>query len=393
MWSKETVQKAMDEVLPTLKDEMISFSDYISNHPECSGEEVGTAQYYKEVLSRHGLDVELPFIGKNTAFRCRINAGKSKKFALLCEYDALPEVGHACGHSVSGAISLWAFLVLAKLAGEMDAQVDLIGTPDEEANGAKCIMADQDVFSGYDFAAMCHMGPVNTLDVDFIALQGLTLEFKGKAAHAAQAPELGINALNGARLFFDGVDMMRQHVSNDIKLHGYISNGGVAANIVPDFVQVQYMVRAPKVPEMLDVSEWVKDCARGAALATRCEVDIKKCGETYYDLQVPPVRKELMRDVFDQLGMELVDDPKGFVGSSDIGNVDYCCPTFHPIIGVGDKDLVLHSAEFAQAMTNQKSHLALENGVKVLLRLVERIYQGDHLDQLTGEFKKVRQIT
>ncbi|MEA4987493.1 MAG: amidohydrolase, partial [Anaerovorax sp.] len=357
-------------------------------NPELGSEEFKSSQKIVKLLQDEGLEVIYPFDGMATAFKTSINKGKKNKVALLVEYDALPNIGHACGHCASGMASIMTALSLYLSRDEIDAQIDLIGTPDEEINGMKCIMAKHHIFDEYDFAAMVHMGGVNTLEVNFIALTGLTFQFFGQASHAAQAPEKGKNSLNAVRLLFDSVDMMRQHVTSDARIHGYIKNGGNASNVVPDYTEAEFLARAPHRDEVKDIVDWMKDCGRAAALATRTEVKIQPLGEPFFDLHVSSEGKEVMRECFQELGLPLSSEK--FIGSSDMGNVDYICPAFHPIVSIGQM-LNVHTSEFADAMTDKRTHNAIVNGAKVLLHLIFKLYGNpEKLEAIRKEHQEYR---
>ncbi len=391
MWTSTQLEEIKQQILPQFREEILEFNDFLANNPELGNEEFLAIAGYEKILAKHSITMESNFCNLPTAFRATINSGKEKKFALLCEYDALPEIGHACGHCASGSASLWTFLALAKIANQIDAQVDLIGTPNEENEGLKCVMANKGVFESYDFAAMCHLGPTNTLDVNFIALDGITIEFHGKAAHAAQAPHLGANALNSARLFFDAIDMMRQHVIPEVRLHGFIEHGGVASNIVPDYTKIKFLMRAPKKDQLEDLTNWVRDCATAAALATRTQVSFSKYGEVYYDLQFTPEKRKICERIYETLNLSLNPCATPFSGSSDIGNVDYSCPAFHPIVGIGRDDLNIHTAEFAAQMTETCTHTAIEKSAQILLEIPFEIYgKNGQLNSLKNEFSQVR---
>lgn len=390
MWTKELLNKLYDEVMPLFKEDIFALNDYMAKNPELGGSEFESSKRIVALLRKHGISVEYPFAGFDTAFRASINPGKTKKVALLAEYDALPTIGHACGHCASGMSTVMAALSLNRVCNDIDVQFDIIGTPDEEVHGTKCNMASDHVFDNYDFVAMVHMGGVNTVEVDFIALDARIIEFKGAPAHAAQCPEAGRNALNAARLFFDAVDMMRQHVIQSARLHGYIKNGGVASNIVPDYTMIEFISRAPKRTDLADITLWVEDIARAAAMATRTDVTISKFGEPFHELHISDLEKEVMLACYDALDMEVCSDTGTFVGSSDIGNVDYFCPAFHPIVSIG-KPLLCHTKEFGEAMVDPSTHTAIENGAKYLIQLVFRLY-GDPklLSALRTEHKAYR---
>lgn len=359
-------------ILPRFEREACALSDYLAGHPELSGQEYESSKRIAELLRGHGVTVEYPFAGQDTAFKAQINPNAACRAALLAEYDALPEIGHACGHCASGSASVLAFLALRELAEELDFGVDIIGTPDEELHGGKCRMAEDGVFDGYDFAALAHMGGANAALISFIALDGMVVKFHGAPAHAAQAPQEGRNALNAARLFFDAVDMMRQHIIPEARLHGYIRRAGSASNIVPDYAEIEFLTRAPMRKQLDDITAWVHDCARAAALATRTRCEIEEFGMPFHDLYISPAGLDLMEECFAELGMESVRGRVGMVGSSDMGNVDYICPAFHPIVSIG-RPLPHHTRDFGAAMTDELTHQAISDAARVLLGIVVKL--------------------
>lgn len=387
MWNRQELDKLYSDVLPKLSSEAFCLSDYIAAHPEIGEHEFESSKRLVNTLRSHGIEVEYPFCGMETAFKAQINKTAPRRFALLAEYDALRGIGHGCGHCASGTATILTALALNSAIADADVGVDVIGTPDEEINGAKCVMADQGVFKDYDFVAMAHMGANNSADVKFMALDGTTIEFLGVAAHAAQAPEQGRNALNAARLFMDATDMMRQHIIQEARLHGYIVNGGTASNIVPDHTVIEFLSRAPSRKDLTYITEWVYDCARAAALATKTKCEIKPCGHPFDDLFMTAAEHELMQECFDDLGMKTVSGG-ATSGSSDIGNVSYICPAFHPYISIG-QNFQVHTTEFAQAMTDERTHTAILNAAKYLLMLAFKLY-GDpgRLERIKQEHKE-----
>ena len=380
MWNEEIREKLRREILPAMEKETWSLNDDMAEHPELGSHEFESSRKMVEMMRSHGIEVEYPFCGMETAFRAVINPGGRKKAAFLAEYDALPEIGHACGHCASGMASVLAGLAVQEVRETLgDVQIDIIGTPDEEWGGGKVQLQQAGVFDTYDFAAMVHMSDVDMAEARFSALDGIQFIFRGAPAHAAARPEKGRNALNAARLLFDSTDMMRQHVIKEAIIYGYIAEGGSAANIVPDRTVVNYITRAPKRVQLNDISDWVKDCARAAAMATRTEVEILPDGADYDGFQ--PVRSELklLEECFEGIGRPLGDDA-GMMsgGSSDIGNVSSSCVAFHPMMGIG-KGLVAHTREFAEAMTCDTTHRAITDSAALLLELTWRLFTDDAL--------------
>lgn len=351
-----------------------ALSDGMAREPELGLQEHKSSAAIVALLRKHGIEVEYPFAGYETAFRGRIAPERKQRMALLAEYDALRGLGHACGHCASGSSNVLAALAFQALRDEYSFGVDIIGTPDEEYSGAKAEMADQGIFDSYDFVAMVHMGPETTAAVQFIALDGIGVKWHGRPAHAAGEPWSGRNALNAARLFLDATDAMRQHIIPDARIHGIIKNGGAASNIVPELAEVEFLTRAPRRKDLDDITAWVKDCARAAALATQTEAEIFPLCKPFHELYVSKLEKEAVEQCFRELGLDYVDEI-GMTGSSDIGNADCHCPAFHPIMSIG-KPYTCHTKEFAQAMPTPETHQAIVNAASVLAVLTADLY-GD----------------
>lgn len=379
MWTKEIHDRMLTEILPTFEEEIYALNDDIARHPELGSAEFKTSRKIVELLRSHGIEVAYPFAGMQTAFKASINPGGKKKAALLAEYDALPEIGHGCGHCASGSASVMAILAVNEIRTQLgDVQIDIIGTPDEEWGGGKVIMQRKGVFDEYDFAAMVHMMDKNQSAMQFYALDGMKFVFKGAPAHAAACPEKGRNALNAVRLLFDSTDMMRQHVIKEAVISGFISSGGTASNIVPAEASANFITRAPRRHQLDDITAWVKDCARAAAMATRTEVEILPDGEDYDDYFTGPLKESVLDDCFHSLGLTVAKPESQGNGSSDIGNVATACVAFHPCMGIGE-GLVAHTYEFAEAMTKPATHKAIENSAKLLLELAYKLFSDDEL--------------
>ena len=261
---KSLLTSKVEEKLPDL----IALNDDLADNPELSGEEYRTSKIIAELLEKNGFKVEMPFAGLETAFRGIYGADNHKyKVAIMAEYDALPGIGHACGHCVSGSISVLAAIALAPLQDELDCDIHILGTPNEEIDGAKCAMVDQGIFNGYDMAMMIHLYDQNLLYCKLLGLHSYLYTFHGKAAHASAAPWEGVNALNAAQLMFHGVDMLRQHVTPDVRMHGVYRNGGEAPNIVPEEASAEFYFRALDRDYLNGLVKKADNCAEGASLA------------------------------------------------------------------------------------------------------------------------------
>lgn len=378
MKDEKELKSQLIKCLERFESEIYALNDFMAANPELGREEYKASQAIVELLRKNGIETEYPFAGFETGFCGKINPEKEKRAVILAEYDALQGMGHACGHCASGSSSVWAALALNEMRDELDFGIDIIGTPDEERRGAKCYMADDGIFDRYDFAAMVHMGPVSTVDVNMIALDGLNIRWHGKASHAASAPEEGINAFNAARLFFDAVDMMRQHIVQEARLHGYLRHAGTAANIVPDLAEVTFLARAPKRKDLNGITEWVKDCAKASAMATKTSVEIEPSGLPFHELYISDSGRKLMEECFKDISIEPDNGTVGMTGSSDIGNVDYHCPAFHPIMSIG-KPYQCHTLEFASVMQSDLAHEAIKNSAEYLITLCVKLYSNDDL--------------
>ena len=274
--------------------------------------------------------------------------------------------------------------------GQFAGEVHLIGTPDEEALGGKIRMARQGVFRGYDLALMMHMFNRNAVATPFLALDSIRFEFTGQASHAAASPWEGRNALNAVQLLFHASDMLRQHVKSDIRVHGVITKGGDAPNIVPDFASADFYTRGKLRSELDDVSEWLRDCGRAAALATRTQVKIYDYCPPLKNLTRNAPGEDLLRSLYAQHQLDLADESTLPLGSSDIGELDEYCPTFHPVINVRN-DLVLHTRGFAEQMAAPAGHQAIVNGARIVAAFIWAVLQdGTLLPAIRADYRARR---
>ena len=357
--------------------ELAALSDCIFDHPEISGQEYETSKTIVELLRRHGCQVEYPFAGRDTAFRGVFGGGgHSRKVAIVTEYDALPEIGHACGHCLSGSISILAALALEGLQDELDVDVHLVGTPAEETDGAKCGMVERGVFDGYDMAIMVHLYNSNLISPKLQGLASYLYRFHGRAAHASAAPWEGANAFTAAHLMFHAVDMLRQHSKPDAQFHGIIRHGGEAPNIVPEEVTAEFYIRALDKYYLQELIRKVDDCARGAAIATQTTWDKEPTSAIYDNLKPNPTGTAALAEVYAELGIPLNGDEERIFGSSDMGNVSFACPGFHPCLQVVDREIAIHTRDFAAAMKTERARQALSEGASVIALQVAKIF-GD----------------
>ena len=340
-----------------IKERLAEISDYIYNNPELGNEEYKAVEALTIFLKEHNFQVECPIADMDTAFKATFDSGKpGMTIGYLCEYDALPKIGHGCGHNMIGVMSSGAAVALSKVLDEIGGKIIVYGTPAEETNGGKVILAEAGVFDELDAAMIVHPDGETRASGSSSALYPIRFIYKGKTAHAASCPEKGINALNSVIQLFNGIDALRQHVTPDVKMHGIITKGGVAANIVPDEAVADFYFRASTKERVTEVIEKVKKIAEGAALMTGATLEMERYELPYDDLKTNEKLSEMFNENLRALGITDINPGKATGGSSDIGNVSHVAPTIHPYIGITDCPMIGHSVEMAKATTTKKAH-------------------------------------
>ena len=340
-----------------IRQRLCEMSDYIYNNPELGNEEYKAVEALTTFLKDHDFKIEAPIADMDTAFKATFDSGKpGMTIGYLCEYDALPKIGHGCGHNMIGVMSAGAGVALSKVLHEIGGKVIVYGTPAEETNGGKVILAEAGVFDELDAAMIVHPDGETRASGSSSALYPIRFIYKGKTAHAASCPEKGINALNSVIQLFNGIDALRQHVTPDVRMHGIITKGGVAANIVPDEAIADFYFRASTKERVTEVVEKVKKIAEGAALMTGATLEMERYELPYDDLNTNETLSEIFNNNLRELGITDIKEAKATGGSSDIGNVSYVAPTIHPYIGITDCPMVGHSVEMANATTTSKAH-------------------------------------
>ena len=354
-----------------IKERLAEISDYIYRNPELGNEEYKAAEALTSFLKEHNFSVESNIAGMETAFKATFESGKpGLTIGYLCEYDALPKIGHGCGHNMIGVMSAGAGVVLSKVLSEIGGKVIVYGTPAEETNGGKVILTEAGVFDELDAAMIVHPDGETRASGSSSALYPLRFIYKGKTAHAASCPEKGINALNSVIQLFNGIVALRQHVTPDVRMHGIITKGGVAANIVPDEAVADFYFRASTKERVTEVVEKVKKIAEGAALMTGATLEMERYELPYDDLKTNETLSEMFNENLRALGITDIKEAKTTGGSSDIGNVSHVAPTIHPYIGITDCPMVGHSVEMAKATTTSKAH------DKLLIAALAMAYTG-----------------
>ncbi len=371
-----------------LKPLLYSVSKEIFENPETAYKEYRSSKILTEILKKEGFNVEKNICGYETAFIAKYGEG-DVKIAFLAEYDALPGIGHGCGHNIIASASLGAGIALKRLIEKenLNATVYVIGCPGEEAEGAKVKFAEEGIFKGIDVAMMIHPSDKTLIKEKFLAIKEVRFKFYGRASHAAASPEKGINALDGVILTYNNINALRQHLREDVRIHGIITEGGSAPNIVPEYAEAYFFVRATDNEYLEETLKKVKKCAEGAALATGAKLEIE-LGKGYKAFYPNNTLAEVFEKNLKSLGIK-IDEPKEFggLGSSDIGDVSCVVPTIHPFISISDKELRLHSKEFAEASISERGNNAIIIGAEaMLLTSLDIIKNPDLLKRIKEEF-------
>lgn len=356
-------------------------SDTIFNFHELSDMEYKSSRYLVEKMQELGFETTYPYLGIKTAFRCEYGDCKGPRIAFLAEYDALPGYGknhdepaHACGHNWIAASTAAACAALAKVADKFHGKVILIGTPGEEVYGRKVDMAGKGAFDDLDAAFQMHLNRENCVDTVALALTDIIFEFHGRGAHAAKAPEHGINALDACNLTIAGINALRQQLSPDIKIHAIITNGGQSSNIIPEYASMEICIRAATATNLEKTVKRVLDIGRGAQLMTGAGFVYKRDENTYYDIKRNEKLNELMKHNLASIGIKnLVQGDIYHCESTDIGNVSYVCPTCYATLGISHlSDAGLHEEEFIK--------VAKSDGAKELLHIAAKAMAMTALD-------------
>lgn len=360
-------QRVMAEI-DARRDELIHISDTIHANPEIAFEEFESAALLCRTLEENGFAVERGVADLETAFVATVHGREGgPTVAFLAEYDALPGLGHACGHNIIGTSAVGAGLAMQAVLPQLAGTIHVIGTPAEEGGGGKVYMVDAGVFDDVDAALIVHpMGKNKTRGTSLTSYK-ISIEFFGKPAHAAGQPDRGINALDAVIQTYNGISALRQHLRDDARIHGIITHGGDAPNIVPEYAAARFYVRAADVPYTEQVIKKVQACAEGAALATGARLEFKEYAPHYEDMVSNPRLADLAEANMAALGIEVTPpDPKERMGSTDMANVTRVVPGLHPSIAIGPEDMGAHTAEFCEAAASPAGHEGLIKAAKLM---------------------------
>jgi amidohydrolase len=396
--SSEKIVAAVDAAA----DASRTVSQQIWEYKELGQQEFKSSALLKNELAKLGYAVQgdLPVPADlveggvaKTAFRAELSGkGPGPTVTIMLEYDALPN-GHSCGHNLIATSGLLAAAALAKVMPETPGRVLVVGTPDEERGslgGGKIALLEGRHFEGSDVVLITHPGTSWNLDQRSLAVKRAIFTFKGKAAHAASSPHLGINALDAVLLTFNGVDMLRQHVRQDVRIHGIIRKGGTAANVVPDEAEAEFMVRALDTATMEDAYAKVVNCARAGALATGARLEFTPPRSA---VQAPIAVPELLGVVEDKMRAvgATIEESRGGFGSSDLGNVGHAYPTVNIKFKIAPRGVAAHSDAFREAAnTDEAWQATVQAGKVVALTAYELLTSPAKVAAIRAQFEELR---
>jgi len=352
---------AARERVELARDELVALSHRIHAHPEVGYEEERACAWLCELLQGAGLEVERGVGDLPTAFAAR--AGSGPLHVVVCaEYDALPGVGHACGHNVIAAMAAGAGIGLAAVADEAGLRVTVLGTPAEEGGGGKIVLLRQGAFAGAHAAMMVHPSPYEMVEMPAIAVTQFQVAYTGKEAHASAYPHLGVNAADALVVAQTAIGLLRQHLRPTDRVHGIVTRGGDAPNVVPAHTSGTWMVRAATIEQLAEVRAKVARCFEAGALATGTSVQLAEDHEPYAEMHQDQDLAAVYRRNAEALGRRFAERPDRGAGSTDMGNVSLALPSIHPTVGIDALPAVNHQPEFAAKCVTPAADQAVTDG-------------------------------
>ncbi|TVS19003.1 MAG: M20 family peptidase [Gammaproteobacteria bacterium] len=385
--SRERMLVAVDAAA----DELIEISRDIHAHPELAFEEYHAAGRLTGAMSARGLDVARGAYGLPTAFEVEFGSGDGPCVALLAEYDALPGIGHACGHNLIATAALGAAFALQALGSALPGRVRLLGTPAEEKGGGKELMARAGAFDGVDAALMIHPSGINLVTMPCLCYADVRVVYHGRSAHASAMPHKGINALDGLLLAYQAISNLRQHIRGTERIHGIVTEGGQAPNIVPDRTEGEFYVRAATAAHLEALKPRVQACFEAGAKGSGCELELFWGDVDYLDLNTNWPLAGRFQQHAEALGREFFPLEKlgvGGAGSTDMGNVSQRVPSIHPMLAAAPRNVVIHHPDFAHYAGSEMGDAAALDGARTLaLTAYDFLVDAELRDEVAKAFR------
>ena len=382
----EKLKLKVKDSVESQRQQLIQLSLNIHDNPELGFKEEKASAWLASYLEDSGFHVERGIAGLATAFRATYGQG-SPRIALLAEYDALPKIGHGCGHNIIAASAVGAAVASKSIIDQLGGSIVVLGTPGEEIFGGKIDMVKAGTFEEIDVAMLVHPEVRNMPTEEALACSSLEVEFFGRPAHAAGQPHRGINALDAMILAFTSINSLRQHIRADARIHGIITDGGEAPNIVPAHSAAVFLVRALDDDYLAELKDKVLNCFTGASVASGARLEYRWRDRTYAPMKNNTTLAELFKQNLESLGRQVETcDPHFGLGSTDMGNVSQVVPSIHPTIAIAPREVVIHTPEFAAAAASEAGHEGLMDAAKAMAMTVADIIQPGMLDMIRQEF-------
>ncbi len=385
----DATRTAILERIDELEDELIAVSRSIHANPELAFEEHHAAGLLCDTLEQHGLQTDRGVYTLETAFETKLETrGNGPNAAILAEYDALPGIGHACGHNLIATSALGATLGLQAVAAELPGTLTLLGTPAEEKGGGKELMARAGAFDEVSAAMMIHPAGVNLTSMPCICVAEVEVIYHGRSAHASAMPHRGLNALDGLLLAYQAISNLRQHIRDNERIHGIVTEGGQAPNIVPDRAVGNFYVRAADEKKLAALKPRVQACFEAGAKGSGCEVEVLWANVDYLDLNTNWPLANCFEKHGEAIGREfLAPDALGGAGSTDMGNISYRVPSIHPMLASAPPNVVIHHPDFAQWAGSEMGDAAALDGARIMaLTAAEYLLSADLQQQVEQSF-------
>jgi len=393
MESIKKFKNVICELVDNSADELNAISHEIWSHPELAWNEHHAHKLLTEFLEHKGFAVEKHYLGLETAFIATIGQG-TPHVAILCEYDALPEIGHACGHNLIAEVGIGAGLAIKaamEAAGTPLGKLTVMGTPAEEGGAGKVIMLNKGAFKDIDFCMMAHPWPdhVTTAPNSWLARDYVDVTFRGKSVHASMVPWEGVNALDAAVLAYNNVSCLRQQTKPSCRIYGIIKQGGVTTTVIPDMTMLRYSTTTPTIKELMLLREKLSNCLQAAALATGCQVEMEWCDMPYKNLMSNKMLENLYRSNCRELEVQLLEDESKLnimFGTTDMGNVSHEIPSIQPVFYTGHFAMN-HSRPFTDASGSKEAQkYVLEQAKALAMTAIDILCQPELLPKMKEQF-------
>jgi amidohydrolase len=388
----DKLKQQIEQEVESQADELFAVSDFLLQNPEIAYQEFKACEHLSTVLEQNGFEVHKGVGNVETSFLARPAGCTPSRptVALLAEYDALPKIGHGCGHNLIAAASLGAAIALRRVLKEAAGSIALVGTPAEEGGGGKVRLAEAGVFEQMDAAMMFHPSALTIPGKGMLGRIKFKIEFFGRSAHASGSPDKGINALDAMIQTYNSISAFRQHMRPDGRIHGVITHGGDAPNIIPDYTSALFYVRASSGEYRDELLERVEQFCKGASLATGAEYKIEVYPPVLDPMKRNPSLEAAVASNLEALGVP-IDQDDGRRGSSDMGNLSHYLPSMHPWIAIVAPGIAGHTAEFRDATTSDRGRQTLLNASKMLaMTALDYITSPELRENAARDFENAR---